>query len=243
MMDYRVPVHYGVMTQAKIDTARLSSTVSSASFAREYLSIWTGNSSEAWFDSDMLMRRRTLLRCERENRLNESMTGCFYVISCDIGRLRCNTVLSVFKVVPYEDHLQSKLVYMEVVHGENFITQQAPRIKRLIGLFKPREVVIDANGLGVGLMDAMVLETFDPETGEKFPPYYAFNLDSHLPPNKKVGGEEPWPELNAIIYEMKSNGSVEGEMLSNMYSRFCSGFVSLLASEQVIKSKCSSLNK
>ena len=26
-------------------------------------------------------------------------------------------------------------------------------------------------------------------------------------------------------------------MLSNMYSRFCSGFVSLLASEQVIKSK------
>ena len=120
--------------------------MSSASFAREYLSIWTGNSSEAWFDSDMLMRRRTLLRCERENRLNESMTGCFYVISCDIGRLRCNTVLSVFKVVPYEDHLQSKLVYMEVVHGENFITQQAPRIKRLIGLFKPREVVIDANG-------------------------------------------------------------------------------------------------
>ena len=34
--------------------------------------------------------------------------------------------------------------------------------------------------------------------------YYVFNNDHHLPPEKKTAGEEPWPELNAIIYDIKA---------------------------------------
>lgn len=235
--DYKVPVRYGLMTQAKIDTARLSSTFSEDSFAREYCSIWTGNSTEAWFDADMLVRRRTLLTCERKNKLNRSMTNCFYLISCDVGRFRCNTAITVLKVMPREEHFHANLVYMEVLNGDNFITQQAPRLKKLIGIYNPREVIIDTNGLGAGLMDAMVVESYDPVSGEKYPPYYGFNLDQHLPPGKKSPTEEPIPSHNAIIYEMKSNDKLESEMLSNMYSRICGNFISLLAQENVIKSK------
>ena len=32
------------------------------------------------------------------------------------------------------------------MHGANYITEQAPRLKKLIQLFHPREVVIDGNG-------------------------------------------------------------------------------------------------
>lgn len=35
---------------------------------------------------------------------------------------------------------------MEVIHGANYITEQAPRIKKLIELYNPREIVIDGNG-------------------------------------------------------------------------------------------------
>lgn len=235
--DYKVPVYYGLMTQAKIDAARLSSTFSEDSFAREYCSIWTGNSTEAWFDADMLQNRRKLLRCERSSVLNNSMTNCFYIISCDVGRYRCNTAISVIKVMPRDEHFHANLVYLEVLHGDNFITQQAPRLKYLIDLYKPREVVIDTNGLGAGLMDAMVVESYDPQSGECYPPYYGFNLDQHLPPGKKSPVEEPIASQNAIIYEMKSNDKLESEMLSNMYSRICGGFISLLSQENVIKSK------
>ena len=218
--DYKVPVRYGLMTQAKIDTARLSSTFSEDSFAREYCSIWTGNSTEAWFDADMLVRRRTLLTCERKNKLNRSMTNCFYLISCDVGRFRCNTAITVLKIMPREEHFHANLVYMEVMNGDNFITQQAPRLKKLIGIYNPREVIIDTNGLGAGLMDAMVVESYDPVSGEKYPPYYGFNLDQHLPPGKKSPTEEPIPSQNAIIYEMKSNDKLESEIHTSYTLKF-----------------------
>lgn len=234
--DYRMPVHYGLMTQAKIDMARLSSTFNESAFAREYVSVWTGNAVDAWFDSEVLLKRRTLLRAERCGKDGLDKDG-FYLIGCDVGRYRCNTAVSVFRVEPNDGYLHSKLVYLEILQGENFITEQAPTLKRLIRLFRPREVVIDANGMGAGLMDAMVVESVDMETGEKFPPCYGFNLDQHLPPTKRVPTDEPMPEVGAIIYEMKSNDRLESEMLQNLYSRLNGGQVSLLAQENVIKSK------
>ena len=45
-MDYRVPVHYGLLQKKQLDEQRFSNTMSSDAFARESLSIWTGNSKE-----------------------------------------------------------------------------------------------------------------------------------------------------------------------------------------------------
>ena len=42
---------------------------------------------------------------------------------------------------------KKNLVYIEIIHGANFVTSQVPRIKELIDLYHPREVVIDGNGL------------------------------------------------------------------------------------------------
>ena len=51
----------------------------------------------------------------------------------------------------------------------------------------------------------MVLPSFDTKTGEQFPAYYVFNNDHHLPPDKKTCSNEPIPELNAIIYDIKND--------------------------------------
>ena len=81
MMDYRVPVKYGLLQKKQLDEQRFSNTISSDSFARESMSIWTGSSKEAWFDSKMLNRRRTLLRCERENKNLLDDKNTFYTIA------------------------------------------------------------------------------------------------------------------------------------------------------------------
>lgn len=52
----------------------------------------------------------------------------------------------VVKVIPNSNGYKKHVVYTEVIHGENYITVQAPRIKKLIELYNPREVVIDGNG-------------------------------------------------------------------------------------------------
>ena len=81
MIHYRIPVKYGLLQKKQLDEQRFSNTISSDSFARESMSIWTGSSKEAWFDSKMLNRRRTLLRCERENKNIGDDKNTFYTVA------------------------------------------------------------------------------------------------------------------------------------------------------------------
>ena len=143
----------------------------------------------------------------------------------------------VIKVIPNINGFKKNIIYTEVIHGANYITEQAPRLKKLIELYHPREIVIDGNGPGIGLLDAMVLPSFDAKTGEQFPAYFAFNNDHHLPPEKKTEGEEPWPEYNAIIYDIKAGSNNDDVIHSNFFSQINNGSVSFLANERVVKDK------
>lgn len=143
----------------------------------------------------------------------------------------------VIKVIPNATGFKKNVVYTEVIHGANYITEQAPRLKKLIELYNPREIVIDGNGPGIGLLDAMVVPSFNAKTGEQFPPYYAFNNDHHLPPEKKSEGDTPWPEYNAIIYDIKAGSSNDDAIHSNFFAQINNGSVSFLAHERVVKNK------
>lgn len=83
----------------------------------------------------------------------------------------------------------------------------------------------------------MAVPSFDSQTGEQFPAYYAFNNDHHLPPEKKAEGTEPWPELNAIIYDIKAGSSNDDLIHSNFFSQINNGSVSFLANERIVKDK------
>ena len=90
---------------------------------------------------------------------------------------------------------------------------------------------------GIGLLDAMALPSVDPKTGEQFPSYYVFNNEHHLPPDKKTPTEEPIPELNAIIYDIKAGSSNNDAIHSNLFAQLNNGTVSFLANERIVKDK------
>ena len=242
-LDYRVPVRYGLLSKKLLDEQRYSSTFSEDSFARESMSIWTGNSKEAWFDSKLLNRRRSLLKCERKAQENPTNPDTFYVVAIDVARYDVNSAIAVFKVIPGKEVFSKKLIYLEVIHGANFITDQAPRIKKIIQLYKPHEVVVDGNGMGAGLLDAMVVPSFDKTTGEEFPAYFVFNDENHLPPGKKTPSEEPIPAQNAIIYDLKANASNNGLIHANIFAQIANGSVSFLAHERIVKDKLMATKK
>lgn len=144
-ISFEVPLKYGVLNRQMLLDQRDSSTMSDEAFLRESQSVWTGNNSEAWFDSKRINKRRKLLKCERQRNPNLPPDG-WYIVSCDIARYQANTAIMVIKVLPRKDHFQKNVVYTEVIHGANYITDQAPRLKELIELYQPREIVIDGNG-------------------------------------------------------------------------------------------------
>lgn len=236
-LSYEVPLHYGLLDKATLMDQRYSNTVSEESFARENLSIWTGNSRDAWLDSKKLAKRRTLLKCERKAQENPPNPKTFYMIGVDVARYSANTAIMVFKVFPNSSGFRKQVIYTEVIHGANYITDQAPRLKKLIQLYNPREIVIDGNGPGIGLLDAMVLPSFDQKTGEQFPAYFNFNNEHHLPPEMKNPTDEPKPEYNAIIYDIKAGSTNDDLIHSNFFAQINNGSVVFLANERIVKDK------
>lgn len=236
-LSYEIPLHYGLIDKGTMLDQRDSTSVSEEAFSRENLSIWTGNSAEAWLDSRRLNKHRTLLKCERHAYINDTCPGAWYEIGVDVGRYHANTAIMVIKVLPNDKRFQKKVVYTEVINGENYITEQAPRIKKLIQLYEPREVVIDGNGPGIGLMDAMAIPSFDQHTGELFPAYFTFNNENHLPPELKTEQDEPIPSYNAILYDIKAGSSNEDEINAAFLTAINTGSVSFLAHERIVKDK------
>lgn len=177
------------------------------------------------------------MRCERKAQENPTNPDTFYLMAVDVARYDVNSAIVVYKVIPYKDHYKKHLVYIEVLRGASFITDQAPRIKKLASLYHPREIVIDGNGLGAGLLDAMAVPSFDKETGEQYPAYFVFNNEDHLPPDKRTPSEEPIPALNAIVYDLKANSSNNGLIHANIFAQISNGSVSFLAPERIVKDK------
>ena len=229
--DYRVPMKCGLLPKDYLQEIKTSSTYKEESFAREYLGLWTGSSEESWFDYEKISKKRVLLNPETHAKIVRGSKS-YYLLSVDVGRLSCQTVCCVFKVTPKNDVLYANLVNIYII-GKNDKTRhfelQALELKKIIEAFDPKEVVIDGNGLGVGLLDFMVRPTVDGTTGVTYPPYGSFNDDSYLKIQPK--------DCAKIIYVIKANNTLDGKIHGNCYSRLTSGLVQFLVNERVAKNK------
>jgi hypothetical protein len=96
-------------------------------------------------------------------------------------------------------------------------------LKELIGKYNPREVVIDTNGLGVGLGDEMIRSQIGPD-GTEYKPLGFFNNDDY----KKVQPKDA-PQ---ILYSLKANGPLNSKIHGNAYTRLNGGMVRFLITEQ-----------
>ena len=88
-------------------------------------------------------------------------------------------------------------------------------------------MVIDTNGLGIGLADEMIKPQYD-EEGKYYPPYGFHNDENYFSIQPK--------EAIKILYGIKANGPLNSKIHGNVYSRISSGAVRFLIKEQEAKS-------
>ena len=227
--DYRVPVLHGLLDKTYVNKLKTSPSYSEESFAREYMSIWSGSSDDSWFNFDKLQKYRKIKNPETHAKFRPG-SNQFYLISVDVGRINDQTVASIFRVnIDGAGKHWSTLVNLKVLARTaetKTFTQQAIDLKRLIRVFQPKEVVIDTNGLGVGLADEMIKTHYD-EVGE-FYPAYAFNND------ETYYAIQP-KDAPKILYGIKANGPLNSKIHGNAYARLTSGMVRFLIKEQEAK--------
>lgn len=226
--DYRVPMLHGLLDKTFINKLRMSPSYNEESFAREYMSIWSGGSDESWFNFDKLAKYRKIKNPEKRA-IFRAGSDQFYLLSVDVGRLHDQTVCCVFRVNIAQGRYYSTLVNLFVLGRQSqtkTFTQQAIDLKTIIRDFNPREVVIDTNGLGIGLADEMIKPQYD-EQGNYLPAYGFFNDNEY----KKIQPKD----ARQILYSLKANGPLNSKIHGNCYSRLNGGMVRFLIKEQEAK--------
>jgi len=239
--DYRVPVMHGLLDRVYINQLKMSPSYSEESFASEYMSIWGGGTDESWINFDKISKYRKIKNPEKHAIFRANSKG-FYLLSVDVGRVSDSTVVCVWRVNINSYGIHYATLVNIFVLGLTLETKpfacQAADLKGIIRDFSPREVVIDTNGLGVGLGDEMIRPSVNSK-GEILPAYGFIND----PVYKKIQPQD----APCILYGIKAgNSSIRAndkspsvsnsDVNSNVYTRITSGRVRFLIKEQDAKS-------
>ena len=232
---YETPVTEGLLNEDFVEELKMSGTFNEASFEREYCSVWSGDAENAYFSAQIFDKHRELNQPEYEWS-GRSSKSAYYVLGIDVGRIGCTTEVMVFKVTPQiQGSAIKSLVNIYTYEAEHFETQ-AIYIKRLFYRYKARCCAIDANGLGVGLVDYMVKSQIDPETGETLPPFgVEGGTDEEARQEyKKLRTDDM--ERDAM-YLIKANAPVNTEAHTYAQTQLSSGKIKLLIDEREAKMK------
>ena len=228
---YRIPVLMKLLDANFIKDLKMDGTFNESSFDREYESKWSGTVEDAFFNAEIFDRNRILNQPEYEASGRNSKLAS-YVLAVDVGRTGCDSVICVFKVTPQSQGGSIKsLVNIYTLSDERF-EDQTIKLKKLYYKYNADRIVIDGNGLGIGLIDYMVKTQIDPETNEIFPDFGVVNDDELFYKKYKTANTV----LDAM-YIIKANAPLNTEAHAIVKSQLASGKVKFLIDERIAKNK------
>jgi len=238
---FETPVKEGLLEEDFVDKLRLEGTFNDSSFDREYRSIWSGDAENAYFSSEVFDKHRQLQLPEYEYS-ERSSKRAYYLLGVDVGRTKCSTEICVFKVTPQPQGSSLKsLVNIISIVAEDF-EEQAIKIKKIFYKYRARICSIDANGLGIGLIDFMTKSQIDPETGDELPPFgvEGGTFEEVHEQYKKIRGENIQRDAMFLI---KANAPINTDAHAYVQTQMSSGRIKMLIDEREASVKLMSTKK
>ena len=232
---YEIPVTEGLQPKNFIQSLKLQGTFNESSFDREYRSKWSGDSEKSYYSSESFNKNRILLQPEYEASGRMSKNA-YYILGVDVGRNKCTTEVSVIKVTPQvQGSALKSVVNFYSMEAEHFGIQ-AMEIKKIFFRYKARCIAIDANGIGGGLIDEMVVGQEDPKTGEYLPPFGVEDgtFENAAQDFKKYKTDDT---VKDALYLIKANAPINTEAHSYLQTQMSSGKIKFLIEERDAKVK------
>ena len=232
---WRLPVAVGLQSKTFIKDQKEDGTFNEASFEREYESRWTGDVADAFFSAEQFDKGRILNQPEYAASGRASKNS-YYLLSVDVGRKGCDSVVCVWNVIPQPSSISLKKLVNIYTMSDEHMGDQALKLKKWFYEYKARRIVIDANGLGLGLVDFMVKPSIDPDTNDTYPDFGVYGGTQEDAKDYYKKYETPDCEQNAL-YLMKANAPINTEAYSNAQVQLSSGKVKMLIDEKIAKIK------
>lgn len=197
ILSYKMGLHVGLFDESIVEQQR--AVMSHMDFEMEYEAQFPKLSDKAWINYDDLQACADLDHIE-----SKGVDGFEYVMSIDVARERGhdNSILNVFKLHWFPDHVESDLVYMYSMNGVKF-EDQAKIVRKTLKLF-PNVIQIfqDTMTIGQGLSDELAKDYYDPEDEKWYPPLIDMNNEQAMEQLDKtkgvpiIYGFKPCAEIN-----------------------------------------------
>lgn len=183
-------------------------------FDMNYGGNWVGSATGALVNINRLMNCRTLT----EPILMSTSESDEFFIAMDVARSQKKSnnqsSIAVGQVIRGSDGKIEEIQLVNIIHVSNMLNfaTQACIVKRVRKRYNAKMVVVDGNGLGTGLVDELMKETYDPKTGETYPAWNTVNTNAQPETTK----------AEDCLYDLKAQSDQTG-IISNFIDMIDSG--------------------
>lgn len=241
-LPYMISIKEGLLMRQQIVNEMSETTFSDITFSMEREGLFYGSSEDALFDFKTLNERRIItdaifpLEYYRNNNVKvpEKKNGEKRVLSVDVALLASKkhdndaSALTLHCAVPTTSHN-----YIDNIMGletqEGLVTDDLGLIvMRSYYQYNCDYISLDANGLGIGVLDYIMADRYDPLYGITYGALTVVDANDDLADRCKV------KNAPKVIYAIHGNSKFNNDIAIALRSGFQNGYINLLISESGI---------
>ena len=214
-LPYQIAVKEGLYDKAQAEDEMTEGDFDPVAWSMEMDAMFYGENDKAFFKHTDIMEVRDIQIPTYTKEIYDSINlnrikyvkpsaSEITILSCDIavaeGNENDNSVYTILRLIPNSKGYERRVVYIETINGGHTVTQ-ANRIRQLFFDFHCNYVVLDTKGVGFGVYDQLILNSFDQERGIEYNAWTCIN-DEKMADRCKVSNAEP------VIYSIKATSEI-----------------------------------
>lgn len=241
-LPYQLSIAEGLLDVDTVADEMAETDFNEIKFSMEYSALWYGNSDGAFFDYNNISKNRKIKYPMLPDEMAAKLGGSSYVrippktngeiriLSVDIALMSSSkhkndaTAIFINQMLPTKaGRYTSNIVYTK--NSEGLRTEdQALEVRKLYDEFECDYIVLDANGIGLGVYDCLARDIVDTETGEIYPALSCCNNSEMATRCTAIGADK-------VIWAIKASAQFNSDCAFLLREAFRSGRVRLLCTE------------
>ncbi len=241
-LPYQLSIKEGLLFPEDIQDEMMESDFNEIKFSMELGAMFWGGEDGAFFDFGSVSKNRKIpypmlpgrlaskLGNSKKVAIPKKQNGEKRILSIDVALMSSKknnndaSALFINQMIPNKvGRYVNNIVYTDCFEG--MVTQdQALLVRRLFDEYQCDYLVLDCQGVGMGIADLLIRDMVDPETGELYP---AINYCN----NKEMADRCTVPGAEKVIYAIKASAQFNSDCAVLLREGFRSGKIRLLDTE------------
>lgn len=251
-LPYQISIKEGLLQREQIEDEMSEADFDAMKWSMEMESLFFGDTDGAFFTFDDVSNRRKLKNAIyppafiNKTKIPDLVLNERRILSVDIALMASSkhkndaSAIIINSAIPKNNNsYTANVIYLENHEGLN-TEELALIVRKLYAQYKCTDLVVDAKGVGLGVLDALVQDIVDPETGEL---YHALSCCN----NKDYADRCKVDNAPKVIWAIQGSPSFNTEICTLLRSGFQQGKINLLVSEfeaeEILKDKIKGFSK